>query len=125
MTKEGAEKVKFKLADIEKLPYNNDCFDSVVATQVLNSCYSPQQALGEIIRVTKPKGKILMIEKGLSSFSMYNSYLIKKAAKDLLDKGSVYHLDIESIVGETQGVKVKHKERKNLGMTYVFILEKE
>ena len=42
----------------------------------------------------------------------------------MMDQGSVPHLDIESIVGKMEGIEVKHKERKNMGMTYVYIIEK-
>jgi hypothetical protein len=36
----------------------------------------------------------------------------------------VEHLDIEKVVSEMlPGLKVVHKERKNFGMTYVYIIE--
>ena len=41
-----------------------------------------------------------------------------------MEKGSVEHLDIENVVEEHfKGLKIIHKERKNLGMTYVYIIE--
>lgn len=48
-----------------------------------------------------------------------------KAAKDLLEKGKVEHLDVEEVVNQYFGdFEVVHKERKNLGRTYVYILKK-
>ena len=41
----------------------------------------------------------------------------------MLDKGLVEHIDFENFVENQQGVKMIHKERKNMGMTYVYILE--
>ena len=39
-------------------------------------------------------------------------------------KGSVEHLDIEKVVMDNFGeLKIIHKERKNMGMTYVYIIE--
>ena len=41
-----------------------------------------------------------------------------------MNTGSVEHLDIESIVNEQfKGLKVVHRERKNMGMTYIYIIE--
>ena len=41
-----------------------------------------------------------------------------------MEKGTVEHLDIDSVVAEHfKGLKVIHKERKNMGMTYVYIIE--
>ena len=41
-----------------------------------------------------------------------------------MNTGSVEHLDIENIIGEQfKGLKVVHKERKNMGMTYIYIIE--
>ena len=41
-----------------------------------------------------------------------------------MEKGTVEHLDIDSVVQEHfKGLKVIHKERKNMGMTYVYIIE--
>ena len=41
-----------------------------------------------------------------------------------MEKGTVEHLDIESVIDEHfKGLKVVHKERKNMGMTYVYIIE--
>ena len=42
----------------------------------------------------------------------------------MFDKGSVEHLDIEKVVQDNFGeLKILHKERKNMGMTYVYIIE--
>ena len=78
----------------------------------------------EIKRLCKPGGYILLMERGQSYISLYNQWLQFKAAYELMNKGTVEHLDIESVVAEHfKGLKVIHKERKNLGMTYVYIIE--
>ena len=65
-----------------------------------------------------------MLERGQSYISLYNQWLQFKAAYELMQKGSVEHLDIDSVVAEHfKGLKVVHKERKNMGMTYVYIIE--
>ena len=42
----------------------------------------------------------------------------------MLDQGSVEHLDIDKVVADNfKGLKILHKERKNLGMTYVYVIK--
>ena len=59
-----------------------------------------------------------------SQISLYNEWLKFKAAKDLCERGTVEHLDIDKVISDNFGdLKFVHKERKNLGMTYVYIIE--
>jgi len=46
----------------ERLPFDDDTFDTVVATLVLCTIPNPEAALQEMKRVCKPEGKILMFE---------------------------------------------------------------
>lgn len=62
--------------------------------------------------------------RGLSKFSLYNNYLKFKAPKDLMENGCVEHLNVDEII-KRHNFKVVHCEKKNLGMTYVYILQKE
>jgi len=76
--------------------------------------------------LVKPGGLILILQRGQSYVSLYNTWLQFIAARDLLENGSVNHLDIEKIVDDHYGgLKVVHKERKNLGMTYIYIIKNE
>ena len=41
-----------------------------------------------------------------------------------MEKGTVEHLDIEKVVEDNFGeLHIIHRERKNMGMTYVYIIE--
>ena len=74
-------------------------------------------------RLCKKDGYILLLERGSSSISLYNSWLKFKAARDLMKEGTVEHLDFDKLIGELfEGLEIVHKERKNLGMTYVAII---
>ena len=102
----------------------DDSFDCVVDTLTLHSCHSRELLANEIKRLCKPGGKIFLLERGQSYISLYNHWLQFKAAYQLMHSGSVEHLDIESIVDEHfKGLKMVHKERKNMGMTYIYIIE--
>ena len=68
--KEKAKKhdfpVKFKLANSEKLPFEDNSFDYIVCTFVLCSVSDQVKILKEMKRVLKKKGKILFLEHMLS-----------------------------------------------------------
>ena len=48
--------------DVERLDFADDSFDTVVATCVFCSVPNPIQGLKEVRRVTKPSGKIILLE---------------------------------------------------------------
>ena len=65
------------------------------------------------------------MERGSSYISPYNSWLKFRAAKDLMSTGTVEHLDFEKIIEELfRDMEPVHQERKNMGMTYIYILKK-
>ncbi len=49
-------------ADAERLPFEDDRFDTVVSTLVLCTVDEPRQAIDEIARVLRPGGKLLFLE---------------------------------------------------------------
>lgn len=55
-------KVRLIEADIQQLPFEDNCFDFIVSTCVFCSVPDPVKGLLEIKRVCKPTGKIIMIE---------------------------------------------------------------
>ncbi len=52
-------------ADVTRLPFENDSFDTVVETLLLCSVDEMDDALKEIYRVLKPGGKFIHIDHGL------------------------------------------------------------
>ena len=122
---EGPRKVKLIRGDCLSLDqFKDGSFDCVVDTLTLHSCTDRELFANEIKRLCRPGGQILLMERGQSYISLYNSWLQFKAAQELMEKGTVEHLDMDSVVEEHfKGLKVIHKERKNMGMTYVYIIE--
>ena len=114
----------FKLvqADCHSLPFPSSHFDSVIDIFSLNSYYDSSSVLQEMYRVCKHDGLVLIIARGQSHLSLYNSYLKLRAAHDLLEHGYVEHIDIQNLIESMPGFQLIHKERKNLGMTYIYIL---
>lgn len=87
----------------------------------LQSYFDIDASLNEMKRVCKENGTILIIGRGLSKISLYNQYLQFRAAKDLMETGQVEHLDFDALI-KRHGFKIVHQERRNMGMTYVYIL---
>ncbi len=59
-------RVRLQLADVQRLPYQDQRFDVVVGTFVFFAVPDPILALGEVRRVLKPGGKLLLLEHVLS-----------------------------------------------------------
>lgn len=54
--------VSLEVADVTHLPFHDDRFDTTVATCVFCSVADPITGLAELGRVTKPQGRILLLE---------------------------------------------------------------
>ena len=57
--------VNIIVCDFHKTPFSDRSFDTIVDTFGLECSYDIEKALDEMIRVTKPGGKILLLERGL------------------------------------------------------------
>lgn len=56
------EGVEFRQADATALPFDDDSFDSVTISYGLRNVHDPKTALAEMLRVTKPGGRIVVCE---------------------------------------------------------------
>jgi len=83
---------KFKAVkgDMIKLPFNNDTFDKVFCFRAFKYVSSPSKAIGEIERVLKPKGSVVL---ELSNKSLSNR-LLKFISSGLVKLGK--NLPLES-----------------------------
>ena len=62
--------VKFLQCDVSHLPFESNFFDSCRGERVFMHLHNPQTALSEIHRVTKPGGKIVVVETDWGSLSI-------------------------------------------------------
>lgn len=65
------EQISFQEADIYALPFEDNSFDIVHASQVLSHLDSPVDAYREMLRVTKPGGVVANRESDLTMWSYY------------------------------------------------------
>ena len=110
--------------DIHKTPFSDGSFDTIVDTFGLECCYDLDLAWAEMKRVTKPGGKILLLERGKAIWLKDNFEIMRKATLNLGARGQVYHTDWEKLIEADPDVKVLKCKRKLQGMLYVYIIEK-
>jgi ubiquinone/menaquinone biosynthesis C-methylase UbiE len=85
--KKNAPSGKFVRLDIHNLPFDDESFDCVVCTEVLEHVYSPYKALDEIHRILKPKGSLILSVPNNMTFSRIFGHLMKRKEQYIsLDK---------------------------------------
>ena len=70
----GAEGIALQRLDVRKLPYDDDCFDLIVSSAMLEYVPDMDEALASLKRCLKPGGKIYVF---MSRKSPLNSFLFK------------------------------------------------
>ncbi len=77
--------IQFELADVTKLQYENNQFDITSISFGIRNVSDPIKALQEMARVTKPNGKVIVLEFGQMDFPLvsqaYNFYSEKVLPK--------------------------------------------
>jgi SAM-dependent methyltransferase len=57
------------VADAQALPFQDSCFDNIVAVDVLHHVERPQRFFSEAERVLRPGGRIILVEPGVTPVS--------------------------------------------------------
>jgi hypothetical protein len=74
--------------------------------------------------MTKPGGRILLLERGLGFWMQDNFSLMQKCSVNLAARGQVYHHDFSLLIENDPEVIVLKKKRKMRGMIYYYELQK-
>lgn len=61
----GWQNVRLQQADAHRLPYLSKTFDAVIHFGAWNQLASPDRALEEILRVTRPGGWVVLLDEGI------------------------------------------------------------
>lgn len=112
LSQQGLNAVEVTVADAENIPYNDNTFDLTYSWGVIHHSPDTIKCLKEIIRVTKPCGKIkIMIYNRHSLFAFYLYF------KNALLKGRPFQSFSSVIYKHQESIGTKafsHKEIKNL-----------
>lgn len=58
----AANRVSFRLAAAQQMPFRGESFDAIVCRLVLNHTHKPEQILQELVRLLKPGGILILAE---------------------------------------------------------------
>lgn len=114
--------VRFAEGDAERMDaYADDSFDTVVDTFGLCSFEDPVGALREFGRLTRPGGRILLLEHGESpGHGWLNWILQRKAVLHARHWGCFFNRSIPSLVREA-GLRVEKEQTHHWGTTHVIV----
>ena len=121
IAKQKTDSIELVQADAETLPFAANSFDAAFAALVFCSIPKPENAFAELIRVTKPHGKIIMLEhvrpKGLLgySFDLFN-ILTVSLINDHFNRQTVK-------LAEEAGLKIFEIKEKAFGIVNLILCE--
>jgi ubiquinone/menaquinone biosynthesis C-methylase UbiE len=95
-------------ADAGALPFADGAFDTALDTFSLCVLPDPQAALRELSRVTRPGGRVLLLEHSASDFAPLAAY--QRATERVVaasSKGCAWAQDVVGMVERTPGLRVK------------------
>jgi len=110
-------KIEFKFGNVLEIPFDDDVFDIVTCSSVLNNLLGEKnriKALKEIFRVLKPKGKCMLLEplRNFRMFCAFTPFAVFQLGK---------REDWENYAKTAGFSNVRFFDRKGIG---IFILEK-
>ena len=72
---------------MHKMPFENGSFDTIVDTFGLECSYDIVKSYTEMKRLTKPGGKILLLERGKGYWLSDNFKMLQKVSVNLAARG--------------------------------------
>lgn len=108
----------FAIADAERLPFPDGCFDTVVDTLALCTYPEPLRALEEIARVCRPSGSLLLLEHGRSDWSWLGRFQDRRSDRHAERFGCHWNREPLDLVRQA-GLRVVAARRLFLGIFHV------
>ena len=80
MARAKAPSIRFEVADVTSLPYSSDSFDIVSIAFGIRNVADPGKAIAEMVRVVRPRGKVIVLEFGRPRgwFKLYNKHVLAR-----------------------------------------------
>lgn len=114
--------VRFALADAEVLPFPDECFDTVVSSLSTCTFPHPANAVREMARVSKPSGRILLLEHGRSDRRWLGRWQDRHADRFVKPSGCQWnHEPLE--LAKTAGLRILTTLRGGISWGYFTALQ--
>lgn len=107
--------------DARKTKFPDGAFDTVVGTFALSSCPDPDLMLGEMVRVCRPGGRILLLDRGMGSSFLGNMLLELYRYEYLMEYGYDQCQELEEIISRAP-VDIEVEEHKHGGKLHFYLL---
>ncbi|MFC5972328.1 class I SAM-dependent methyltransferase [Halomarina salina] len=109
-------------ADAQRLPFDDDAFDTVVSALSTCTFPDPVAALREMARVCRPSGRVLLFEHGRSSARPLAWGQDRLAPRHFEQMGCRWNQDPEAVVREA-GLEIRRSERHLAGVFSSIVAE--
>jgi SAM-dependent methyltransferase len=95
-TRDDGGAVRYERADVLALPYPDGAFDGVRTERVLQHVADPDAAIAELARVTKPGGRVCLVDTDWESLAVDGlpADLVAEVAGVLRDRDQLHHRDM-------------------------------
>ncbi len=92
-SKDDGTGVEYRVADVTALPFDDGAFDAVRCERVLQHLAEPEAGLAELVRVTRPGGRVCLIDTDWQSMLSDGlpEYLVKTVTGTLLSRTVLHH----------------------------------
>ena len=111
---ELAGRVTHDHADAAFLPFDDDSFDACRSERVFQHLPDPTAALAELIRVTRPGGKVIVVDAGEAADGNAAAHLLAQAWEAMGD-----YMRDEVALMESRGLAVEREEYGPWGCVHV------
>ena len=109
---------EFIVSAIDGLNFTEHYFDTIVSTFSISEYENPVWILEKLSAWCKPEGSVLILERGLSNYSVVRLMQQKWGGRIHKASGSHIDRDIKAII-QGAGLKIKKMERKMAGVIHM------
>jgi len=113
-------KTKLILGQIEKLKFKEKSFDTIVDTLGICTYKEPMKVIKIMKKLCKPKGRIILLEHGISNNELIRQLQKRREKKHYLKTGCSLIRNPEELVKKA-GMKIIRAKRSTLGIIYSII----
>lgn len=115
-----APNAKFIIGDIEKIPFGQNTFSTIICTEVIEHQPNPIPAIKELNRVLK-KGGVLIGSTPAISFIWKFRFLSSTCPREEPFHKNFYEYELRELFKDFKVMLIK---KSVLGMSFIFVLEK-